>query len=120
MTTLPTPPRRSALFLFVTAEERGLLGSDYFARHPTVPRDSLVANLALDMPFLFHPLLDIVPYGAQHSTLLAPVTRAAQHLGIGHRRGSDSRAGAVHSQRPLQLRAPGHPVALHQERIRDR
>ncbi len=82
MTTLPTPPRRSALFLFVTAEERGLLGSDYFARHPTVPRDSLVANLALDMPFLFHPLLDIVPYGAQHSTLLAPVTRAARHLGI--------------------------------------
>lgn len=81
-TTLPTRPRRSALFLFVTAEERGLLGSDYFARHPTVPRDSLVADLALDMPFLFHPLLDIVPYGAQHSTLLGPVTRAAQHLGI--------------------------------------
>ena len=83
MTTLPAQPRRSALFLFVTAEERGLLGSDYFARHPTVPRDSLVADLALDMPFLFHPLLDIVPYGAQHSTLLAPVTKAAQHLGIG-------------------------------------
>lgn len=81
-TTLPTRPRRSVLFLFVTAEERGLLGSDYFARHPTVPRDSLVADLALDMPFLFHPLVDIVPYGAQHSTLLGPVTRAAQHLGI--------------------------------------
>ena len=81
-TTLPARPRRSALFLFVTAEERGLLGSDYFVRHPTVPRDSLVADLALDMPFLFHPLLDIVPYGAQHSTLMAPVTRAAQHLGI--------------------------------------
>ncbi len=81
-TALPTRPRRSALFLFVTAEERGLLGSDYFARHPTVPRESLVADLALDMPFLFHPLLDIVPYGAQHSTLMAPVSRAAQHLGI--------------------------------------
>ena len=81
-TALPTRPKRSALFLFVTAEERGLLGSDYFARHPTVPRESLVADLALDMPFLFHPLLDIVPYGAQHSTLLGPVTRAAQHLGI--------------------------------------
>jgi len=80
---LPTPPRRSVLFLFVTAEERGLLGSDYFARHPTVPRESIVANLSLDMPFLFHPLLDIVPYGAQHSTLSAPVTRAAEHLGIG-------------------------------------
>ena len=80
--TLKTRPRRSVLFLFVTAEERGLLGSDYFARNPTVPRGGIVADLALDMPFLYHPLLDIVPYGAQHSTLVAPVTRAAQHLGI--------------------------------------
>jgi len=80
--TLKTRPRRSVLFLFVTAEERGLLGSDYFARNPTVPRNGIVADLALDMPFLYHPLLDIVPYGAQHSTLVAPVTRAAQHLGI--------------------------------------
>ena len=81
-TALPTPPRRSILFLFVTAEERGLLGSDYFARQPTVPREGIVADLTLDMPFLFHPLLDIVPYGAQHSTLAAPVTRAAEHLKI--------------------------------------
>jgi hypothetical protein len=81
--TLKTRPRRSVLFLFVTAEERGLLGSDYFARNPTVPRNGIVADLALDMPFLYHPLLDIVPYGAQHSTLVGPVTRAAQHLGIG-------------------------------------
>jgi Zn-dependent M28 family amino/carboxypeptidase len=80
--TLKTRPRRSVLFLFVTAEERGLLGSDYFARNPTVSRSGIVADLALDMPFLYHPLLDIVPYGAQHSTLVAPVTRAAQHLGI--------------------------------------
>ena len=80
--TLKTRPRRSVLFLFVTAEERGLLGSDYFARNPTVPGSGIVADLALDMPFLYHPLLDIVPYGAQHSTLLAPVTRAARHLGI--------------------------------------
>jgi len=79
---LPTRPRRSILFLFVTAEERGLLGSDYFARNPTVPKASIVADLTLDMPFLFHPLLDIVPYGAQHSSLSGPVTRAATHLGI--------------------------------------
>jgi Zn-dependent M28 family amino/carboxypeptidase len=79
---LPARPRRSILFLFVTAEERGLLGSDYFARHPTVPADGMVADLTLDMPFLYHPLLDVVPYGAQHSTLSAPVARAAGHLGI--------------------------------------
>lgn len=79
---LPARPRRSVLFLFVTAEERGLLGSDYFARNPTVPKGGIVADLTLDMPFLFHPLLDIVPYGAQHSTLAAPVAKAAQHLGL--------------------------------------
>jgi Zn-dependent M28 family amino/carboxypeptidase len=79
---LPTKPRRSVLFLFVTAEERGLLGSDYFARHPTVAKDGIVADLTLDMPFLFHPLLDIVPYGAQHSSLAAPVAKAAQKLGV--------------------------------------
>jgi Zn-dependent M28 family amino/carboxypeptidase len=71
------------LFLFVTAEERGLLGSDYFVQHPTVPPGSIVADLTEDMPFLFHPLLDIVPYGAQHSSLKDPVSRAAQHLSIG-------------------------------------
>ena len=79
---LPVKPRRSAIFLFVTAEERGLLGSDYFAQHPTVPQDSIVADLTLDMPFLFHPLLDIVPYGAQHSTLAGPVGQAAKRLGL--------------------------------------
>ena len=119
--TLPTQPRRSALFLFVTAEERGLLGSDYFARHPTVPRDGIVADLALDMPFLFHPLLDIVPYGAQHSTLLGAGDAARRSTsGSAIADGSHPRAGAVHPQRPLQLRAPGRPVALHQERVQDR
>ncbi len=81
--TLPVKPRRSAIVLFVTAEERGLLGSDYFARNPTVAKEGIVADFTLDMPFLYHPLLDIVPYGAQHSSLVAPVTKAAQHLGIG-------------------------------------
>ena len=76
------PTRRSILFLFVTAEERGLLGSDYFARNPTVPASGIVADLTLDMPFLFHPLKDIVPYGAQHSSLSTPVTRAAAKLGM--------------------------------------
>ncbi|MEZ4415857.1 MAG: M28 family metallopeptidase [Gemmatimonadota bacterium] len=82
-TALPEPPRRSVLFLFVTAEEWGLLGSDYFVNHPTVPPESLVANFSLDMPFLFHPLKDIVPYGADHSTLSEDVSAAAERLGLG-------------------------------------
>jgi hypothetical protein len=80
--SLPTPPRRSVIFLIATGEEWGLLGSDYFARNPTVPGSSLVAALSLDMPFLFHPLLDIVPYGADHSSLSDAVGAAAARLAL--------------------------------------
>lgn len=81
-TRLPQLPARSVLFVAVTAEEMGLLGSDYFATHPTVPQGSMVANLALDMPFFFHPLLDIVPHGILHSSLKKQVEQATRHLGI--------------------------------------
>lgn len=45
-------PRRSVLFLAVTAEEKGLLGSEYFARNPAVPVSNLVAAVNIDMPIL--------------------------------------------------------------------
>jgi len=45
----PDRPKRSILFVWHTAEELGLLGSDWFTRHPTVPRDSIVAQLNIDM-----------------------------------------------------------------------
>lgn len=81
-TLLPKAPRRSVLFVAVTAEEMGLLGSDYFASNPTVPRKDIVANLCLDMPFFFHPLLDIVPYGVEHSSMAGAVNAAAQFVGV--------------------------------------
>ncbi|MEZ4946086.1 MAG: M28 family metallopeptidase [Cyclobacteriaceae bacterium] len=80
---LEQPTKRSILFTVVTAEESGLLGSDYFANNPTIPKESMVANFSLDMPFFFHPVLDIVPYGAQHSTLSKPLTATAKYLNIG-------------------------------------
>jgi Peptidase family M28 len=42
-------PKRSVLFVWHTAEEKGLLGSEYFTEHPPVPRDSIVAHLNMDM-----------------------------------------------------------------------
>jgi Zn-dependent M28 family amino/carboxypeptidase len=63
------PPRRSILFIALTGEERGLVGSDYYAHYPTVPSDSLVANVNLDMPLLLYPLADVVAFGAEHSSL---------------------------------------------------
>jgi hypothetical protein len=80
--SLPKAPRRSILLVGVTGEEMGLLGSDYFATNPTVPKANVIANLTLDMPFFFHPLLDIVPYGAEHSSLSKEVNAAAKFMGI--------------------------------------
>ncbi len=80
--SLPKKPRRSILFVAVTGEEMGLLGSDYFASYPTVPKDAIVANLCLDMPFFFHPLLDIVPYGSEHSSMKGAVEAAAGFVGV--------------------------------------
>ena len=47
--SLPRKPKRSILFVWHTGEERGLLGSRFFTDHPTVPRDSIVAQLNMDM-----------------------------------------------------------------------
>jgi hypothetical protein len=49
------PPRRSTLFVWHTAEEQGLLGSQFFTSHPTVPLDSIVAQLNADMIGRNHP-----------------------------------------------------------------
>ncbi|HLT91901.1 MAG TPA: M28 family metallopeptidase [Woeseiaceae bacterium] len=65
----PEPPRRSILFIAVTGEERGLLGSDYFAHYPTVPPRSIVANVNLDMPLFLFPITEIIAFGAEHSSL---------------------------------------------------
>lgn len=76
------PLRRSIIFLAVTAEEKGLLGAGYYAAYPTVPIDSIVANINLDMPFLGFPFADVVAFGAEHSTLEEIVAAAAEQEGI--------------------------------------
>ena len=76
-------PRRSLLFVAVTAEERGLLGATWFAQNPTVPKDSLVANINMDMPVFLTEVTDVVPIGIEHSSLEADVQAAAAELGVG-------------------------------------
>jgi len=73
---MPEPPARSILFIALTGEERGLVGSDYYAHYPTVPRESIVANVNLDMPLFLYPLADIIAFGAEHSSL-GPMIEAA-------------------------------------------
>ncbi len=77
-----TPPRRTILFMAVTAEEKGLIGSDYFANHPTVPKANIVADVNLDMPMLLYKFEDMVVYGAERSTLGPIVRRAVESAGV--------------------------------------
>ena len=75
-------PKRSILFIALTGEEKGLLGADYFARNPTVPKGSIVANVNLDMPVLTYDFADVIAFGAEHSSLGDVVARAIKKLGI--------------------------------------
>ncbi|MGI8560673.1 MAG: M20/M25/M40 family metallo-hydrolase, partial [Luteimonas sp.] len=75
-------PKRSLLFVALAAEEKGLLGSDWFVRNPTVPRDALVANINMDMPVMTAPSTDVVPIGIEHSSLNGVVEQAAGEIGV--------------------------------------
>jgi hypothetical protein len=77
-----SPARRSMLFIALTAEERGLLGSDYYAHYPTVPSDAIVANVNLDMPLFLYPVADIIAFGSEHSSLEATVENAISAEGF--------------------------------------
>jgi Zn-dependent M28 family amino/carboxypeptidase len=70
-------PRRSLLFLFVTAEESGLLGSSYFANHPPVPSTDLVADLNVDGGNLLGRVRDLDVLGAKKSSLGPDLARYA-------------------------------------------
>jgi Zn-dependent M28 family amino/carboxypeptidase len=76
-------PRRSIAFLAVTGEERGLLGSDYFANHPPARIETMAAAFSLDMFLMLYPLHDVVGFGAEHSSLGDDLAKAASELGIG-------------------------------------
>jgi Zn-dependent M28 family amino/carboxypeptidase len=75
-------PKRSVMFLAVTAEEKGLVGADYFAHNPTVPKAALAANVNLDMPILSYDFKDVVAFGADRSTIGGAVKRAAEGMGL--------------------------------------
>ncbi|MFC2952682.1 M28 family peptidase [Marinicaulis aureus] len=69
-------PKRSVMIVAVTAEEKGLLGADYFAHFPTIGRGEMVANVNLDMPVMLHAFTDVIAFGAERSSI-GPVMKAA-------------------------------------------
>lgn len=78
----PTRPKRSILLVGNTGEEKGLLGAEWFARHPTVPAERIVAAIDLDMPLLLYDFTDVVAYGGTHSTLDQAFIAAGKQVGV--------------------------------------
>ncbi|HEU0100152.1 MAG TPA: M28 family metallopeptidase [Allosphingosinicella sp.] len=75
-------PKRSMLFVFVTAEEKGLLGSRYFALRPTVPKASIVADMNFDMALPIFPLKSVTALGSDESSLGAVAAGVSEALGL--------------------------------------
>ena len=82
---LAVKPKRSALFLFVTAEESGLLGSEYYGRHPEVPAGLTAVDINYDALYPFGKTRDVLVEGAERTTLWPLVERDARtmHLQLG-------------------------------------
>lgn len=75
-------PKRSLLFVFVTAEESGLLGSKFFAEHPTVPVERIVANLNVDGGNLLGRSRDLRVLGDTKSSLGPAIAKFARPRGM--------------------------------------
>ena len=74
--------KRSVLFVWVTGEEKGLLGSRFFAVHPTVTATSMVADINADMFLPIIPLKILTVYGLAESDLGDRLIQVANHLGL--------------------------------------
>ncbi len=74
----PEKPLRSVVFLAVTAEEQGLLGSEYYASHPVYPVDKTVANINVDVLQPFGRMKDVIVVGKGQSELDEYVEAAAR------------------------------------------
>ncbi|MGH9140014.1 MAG: M28 family peptidase [Vicinamibacterales bacterium] len=81
-TTAAKRPRRSILLVANTAEEKGLLGAEYFAHYPTVPIARVTAAIDLDMPMLLYDFTDVVAYGAGHSNLEDVFKKTGAGMGV--------------------------------------
>jgi hypothetical protein len=125
-------PKRSAIFLAVTAEEKGLLGSKYYAQHPLVPLGKTALNLNFDMILPLGVPESIVVTGAERTTAWPTVKAAAEknhleieadqraHLGIFYRSDhfSMARAGVPAFSVAAGMKIKGKPKTSPERRCR--
>jgi len=105
LAAMPTKPKRSIVFVWHTGEELGLFGSEWFTDHPTVPRDSIVAQLNMDM--IGRGGRDDVPNGGPQYLQLIGSRRLSTELGnLVETVNKDTNAGFKFD---YQFDANGHP-----------
>ena len=97
-------PARSIYFVFTTAEEAGLLGSEFFAQHPPLPMAQVAANINIDEANPLGPTKDIALLGSDRSSLGAMLAAIAQERGrtVGH---------DAHPERGYFFRSDHFPLA---------
>ncbi len=95
--TLKPKPARSVLFLFVTAEESGLLGSQYYGEHPKVPAGMTAVDINYDALYPFGKTHDVLLAGAERTTLWPLVEKDAAAMKL--ELGSDPEPGQGHYYR---------------------
>jgi Zn-dependent M28 family amino/carboxypeptidase len=75
-------PKRSVFFLFPTAEEQGLLGAEYYSRHPLIPLNKTAANVNIDGVNFFGIVKDFMPLGADRSSISKAIEAAARERNL--------------------------------------
>jgi hypothetical protein len=75
-------PRRSILFAFLTGEERGFIGSQYYCLNPAVPLSATIANINIDGLSLFERIRSVIGIGAEYSTLGTALQRSMAEVNI--------------------------------------
>lgn len=111
-------PRRSVMFVSVTAEEGGLLGSGAFVQSPPVPRSSIVANFNVDSPQPFGVTHDLAAIGIDMSTLGDVLAQVAREHGLRPEGDPNPAAGSFYRSDQVSFAKAGIP-ALYLQAGRD-
>lgn len=120
-----TPPERSVIFVAVTAEEQGLLGSEYYAQEPLVPLDQTVAGFNFDGMLPIGPTEDIVVIGRGSSELEDILEAEAGEIGMSLTPDPNPEAGYYYRSDHVTLARRGVPMlyadsgSIHAERGRE-
>jgi Zn-dependent M28 family amino/carboxypeptidase len=79
---LPEKPKRSIVFVATTGEEKGLRGADYFANNPTVPFDSIIGNINVDMLVMIARTTDLIPIGIETNEIGDVARAVAREMNV--------------------------------------